>query len=98
VLFNCAGFVHSGTILQTGKKRLRFLLLAEREIGVNRMIREFLPGCSLGAAARSSNVIRGQFRDRVSNRFVYGASKAAVIGLTKSVAQDFVQRGCPLQR
>jgi 2-keto-3-deoxy-L-fuconate dehydrogenase len=92
-LFNCAGFVHGGTILEASE--------AEFDIAVNlnvrsmvRMIRAFLPGMvergrgSIVNMASVASSIKG-----IPNRFVYGTTKAAVIGLTKSVAADFVGKG-----
>ena len=93
VLFNCAGFVHHGTLLECEESDWEFTF----DLNVRsmyRMIRAFLPamleaggGSIINMASVASNV-RG-----VPNRFVYGASKAAVIGLTKSVAADFVKQG-----
>ena len=93
VLFNCAGFVHSGTLLTTDEADFDF------SFGLNvksayRMIREFLPGMIArggGSIINMSSVASSIIG--VPNRFVYGASKAAVIGLTKSVAMDFVKQG-----
>ncbi|MFO1035941.1 MAG: SDR family oxidoreductase [Geminicoccaceae bacterium] len=93
VLFNCAGFVHNGTLLECGEKDWDFSF----DLNVRamyRLIRAFLPGMlerGGGSIVNMSSVassVKG-----VPNRFVYGASKAAVIGLTKSVAADFVTRG-----
>src|SRR3546814_13208053 len=93
ILFNCAGFVHAGTILTTEEPDFDFSF----DLNVKsayRMIRAFLPamiargGGSIVNMASVAGSIIG-----VNNRFVYGASKAAVIGLTKSVAQDFVTQG-----
>jgi 2-keto-3-deoxy-L-fuconate dehydrogenase len=93
VLFNCAGFVHSGTLLTTDEADFDF------SFGLNvksayRMIRQFLPGMIArggGSIINMSSVASSIIG--VPNRFVYGASKAAVIGLTKSVAMDFVKQG-----
>jgi 2-keto-3-deoxy-L-fuconate dehydrogenase len=93
VLFNCAGFVHSGTVLEASDEDwdLAFDLNAK---AMYRTIRAFLPamldagGGSIINMASAASSVKG-----VANRFVYGASKAAVIGLTKSVAADFVTRG-----
>ncbi len=93
VLFNCAGYVESGTILDTDDEKFAFSV----DINVTamfRMIRAFLPGMlerekgSIVNIASVASSIVG-----VPNRFVYGATKAAVIGMTKSVAADFVTRG-----
>ena len=89
-LFNCAGFVHAGTILTTEEKDYDFSF----DLNVKsayRMIRAFLPGMIArggGSIVNMSSVAGSVIA--VPNRFVYGASKAAVIGLTKSVALDFV--------
>ncbi|MGF6781287.1 SDR family oxidoreductase [Paraburkholderia sp. GAS334] len=92
-LFNCAGFVHAGSILETTEADwdLAFDLNAK---AMYRTIRAFLPamlekgrGSIINMSSAASSV-KG-----VPNRFVYGASKAAVIGLTKAVAADFVTRG-----
>ncbi|MFV0382745.1 SDR family oxidoreductase [Paracoccus sp. (in: a-proteobacteria)] len=93
VLFNCAGFVHAGSILECEDKDwdFSFNLNAKAQY---RLIRAVLPGMlakGAGSIINMSSVassVKG-----VPNRFVYCASKAAVIGLTKSVAADFVTRG-----
>jgi len=93
VLFNCAGFVHSGTILDCDEAAWAF----SNDLNVNamyRMIRAFLPamlaagGGSIVNMASVASSIKG-----VPGRFAYGATKAAVIGLTKAVAADFVGQG-----
>lgn len=93
VLFNCAGFVEHGTILDTDDERFAFSF----DLNVTamyRMMRAFLPGMlareagSIVNMASVASTIIG-----APNRFAYGASKAAVIGMTKSVAADFVTRG-----
>ncbi len=93
ILFNCAGFVHAGTILDCTDEEFDFAF----DLNVRsmfRMVRAFLPamiegggGSIVNIASVASSVIAAP------NRFVYGASKAAVIGLTKSVAADFVAKG-----
>jgi len=93
ILFNCAGFVHAGTILTTEERDFDFSF----DLNVKsayRMIRAFLPGMISGGGGSIVNMssVAGSVI-AVPNRFVYGASKAAVIGLTKSVAQDFVAQG-----
>jgi len=91
-LFNCAGFVHAGTILTTEEKDYDFSF----DLNVKsayRMIRAFLPGMierGGGSIVNMSSVAGSVIA--VPNRFVYGASKAAVIGLTKSVALDYVSQ------
>jgi 2-dehydro-3-deoxy-L-fuconate 4-dehydrogenase len=91
VLFNCAGFVHAGTLLTTSEADFDFSFNLNVKSAF-RMIRSFLPamierggGSIINMSSVASSVIG------VPNRFVYGASKAAVIGLTKSVAMDFVK-------
>ena len=93
VLFNCAGFVHNGDILHCEQADWDFSF----NLNVRSMyytIKAFLPamlanggGSIVNIASVASNV-RG-----VPNRFVYGASKAAVIGLTKAIAADYVAKG-----
>lgn len=93
VLFNCAGFVHHGTILECQEKDWDFSLDLNVK-AMYRMIRAFLPamleagGGSIINMASVASSVKG-----VPNRFVYGTSKAAVIGLTKAIAADFVGRG-----
>ena len=93
ILFNCAGFVHAGTILTTDEADFDFSF----DLNVKsayRMIRAFLPGMIArggGSIVNMSSVAGSVIA--VQNRFVYGASKAAVVGLTKSVAQDYVGNG-----
>ncbi|WP_019410354.1 SDR family oxidoreductase [Pseudomonas psychrophila] len=93
VLFNCAGFVHSGALLECDDSAWQFSF----DLNVTamyRMIRAFLPGMlaagggSIINMASVASSIKG-----VPNRFAYTASKAAVIGLTKSVATDYVGQG-----
>ncbi|WP_416355257.1 SDR family oxidoreductase [Aureimonas phyllosphaerae] len=93
ILFNCAGFVHAGTILDCTDEE--FDVAFDLNVrSMFRMVRAFLPamidgggGSIVNIASVASSVIAAP------NRFVYGASKAAVIGLTKSVAADFVAKG-----
>ena len=93
ILFNCAGFVHAGTILDATEDQFAFAM----DLNVRsmfRLIRAFLPG--MLAQGRGSIVNLASVVSSVKgapNRCVYGASKAAVIGLTKSVAADFVTQG-----
>jgi 2-keto-3-deoxy-L-fuconate dehydrogenase len=92
-LFNCVGYVHNGTILECDDEAF------DRSFEINvksmfRLIRALLPG--MVAAGRGSIINISSVASSViavPNRFVYGASKAAVIGLTKSVALDFVSKG-----
>jgi 2-keto-3-deoxy-L-fuconate dehydrogenase len=94
VLFNCAGYVHHGTVLTTGEKEwdLSFDLNVK---SMYRTIHAFLPAMlASGRGATIINVSSGASSVRgIPNRFVYGATKAAVVGLTKSVAADFIKQG-----
>ncbi len=93
ILFNCAGVVHAGTILDCGEKDWNFAF----DLNVTamfRMIRTFLPymlergdGSIINMSSVASSV-KG-----IVNRFAYQASKAAVVGITKSVAADYVGKG-----
>ena len=93
VLFNCAGFVHAGNILECNEEDWDFAFDLNAK-AMYRMIRAFLPamlekgGGSIINMSSAASSVKG-----VPNRFAYGASKAAVVGLTKSVAADFVTRG-----
>jgi 2-dehydro-3-deoxy-L-fuconate 4-dehydrogenase len=93
VLFNCAGIVHHGSILDTTPKDWD-LAFAVNVKSMYLVSRAFLPGMlkkgrgSIINMASVASSIRG-----LPNRFVYGASKAAVIGLTKSIAADYVKQG-----
>lgn len=93
VLFNCAGFVHHGTVLECTEQDLDFSYDLNVKAMV-RTIRAVLPGMLAkggGSIINMSSVassIKG-----VPVRCVYGTTKAAVIGLTKSVAADFVGQG-----
>jgi len=93
VLFNCAGYVHAGTILDTDEAAWR------RSFAINvdsmfRLCKAVLPGMlergrgSIVNMASVASSVKG-----VPNRFAYGATKAAVIGLTKAIAADYVACG-----
>ena len=93
ILFNCAGFVAAGTILECEPDAWAFSF----DLNVTAMyrtIRAFLPGMlkkgggSIVNMASAASSVKG-----VPNRCAYGSSKAAVVGLTKSVAADFVGQG-----
>lgn len=93
VLFNCAGYVHHGTILECEEADW------DRSFELNvramfRVTKAFLPGMlergggSIVNMASVASSVKG-----VPNRFAYGASKAAVVGMTKAIAADFAGRG-----
>lgn len=93
VLFNCAGFVHHNTILTCTDDEWDFAFDLNLR-SMYRMIRAFLPvmtdngqGSIINMASVASSIRGAPFR------FVYGTTKAAVIGLTKSVAADFIKQG-----
>ena len=97
-LFNCAGFVHHGTVLDCDEDAWDFSM----DLNVKSMlrtVRAFLPGMlAQGQQEGSSPSVLNMASMASSikgfpNRFVYGASKAAVIGFTKAVAADFVKQG-----
>jgi 2-keto-3-deoxy-L-fuconate dehydrogenase len=93
ILFNCAGYVHSGSVLDCTESDWEFAF----EINARAMFRT-MKACLPGMAAnRSGSIINissvASSVKGVPNRFAYSASKAAVIGMTKSVAADFVSRG-----
>jgi 2-keto-3-deoxy-L-fuconate dehydrogenase len=93
ILFNCVGFVHHGTILDCSEKDWDFSF----DLNVRSMYRTcraFLPG--MLRAGHGSIVNMSSIASSVRsapNRFVYGSSKAAVVGLTKAIAIDFVKQG-----
>lgn len=93
VLFNCAGYVHAGTILGCEERDWDFSF----DLNVRSMyrtIRAFLPGMLERGSGSIINMasIASSIR-AVPNRFIYSTTKAAVIGMTKSVAADFVTTG-----
>ncbi|MCP4070492.1 MAG: SDR family oxidoreductase [Hyphomicrobiales bacterium] len=93
ILFNCAGFVHHGTILDCDEEAFDFSYNLNVKAAY-RMTRAFLPsmleaggGSIVNMSSAVSSIIAAP------NRFVYGATKAAVIGMTKSIAADYVTQG-----
>ncbi len=93
ILFNCAGVVHNGTVLEMAESDLEFAFNLNVKAQI-RAIRAVLPGmiqrgegCIINMSSVASSVTG------VPNRFVYGTTKAAVIGLTKSIAADYVAQG-----
>ncbi len=98
VLFNCAGFVHHGTILDATDEQWDFAfnlnvrsMFWAMQAMIPKMIAQYENGLGGGSIINVSSVassIKG-----APNRFVYGATKAAVIGMTKAVAADFTAQG-----
>ena len=93
MLVNCAGYVHQGSVLDCSDKDWDFSFNLNVK-SMHHMIKTFLPGMLQKKAGSIVNIsstvssIRG-----VPNRYAYGATKAAVIGLTKAVAADFIKQG-----
>ena len=93
ILFNCSGYVHAGTIMETDDRAWDFSFDLNVKAHFH-MIKAFMPGwLSRGKGtviniASAASSIKG-----VPNRFVYGATKAAVIGMTKALAADFTTKG-----
>jgi len=93
ILVNCAGYVHNGSILECGDRDWDFSFDLNVK-SMHRIIKAFLPGMlerksgSIVNISSAVSSIRG-----VPNRYVYGATKAAVIGLTKAIAADFIKQG-----
>jgi len=98
ILVNVAGFVHHGTVLDCDDEAFDFSFDLNVK-SMHRMIRAFLPGMlarakDTGASASIVNMSSGASSIKgAPNRYVYGATKAAVIGLTKAVAIDYVRQG-----
>jgi 2-keto-3-deoxy-L-fuconate dehydrogenase len=93
ILVNCAGYVHQGTVLDCSERDWDFSFDLNVK-SMHRTIKTFLPGMlekksgSIVNVSSAVSSIRG-----VPNRYAYGATKAAVIGLTKAVAADFIKQG-----
>ncbi len=98
ILVNVAGYVHHGTVLTTSDKDWDFSFDLNVK-SMHRTIKAFMPGMLARAKASGKtssivNVASGASSIRgIPNRYVYGASKAAVIGLTKAVAADYIRDG-----
>jgi len=93
ILFNCAGYVHQGTLLEASEEDWSFAFDLNCR-SMFRTMQAFLPGM----LARGQGVILNMASvasslKGVPNRFIYSASKAAVVGMTRSVATDYVTRG-----
>ena len=93
ILFNCAGFVHQGSVLEATEEEWTFAFDLNARSHF-RTIRAFAPGMIAKGGGSIVNIasVAGSIKG-IPSRAVYGASKAAVIGLTKAVAADFVKLG-----
>ncbi len=93
VLFNAAGFVHAGTVLDCTEAEWDFAFNLNVKSQF-RTIQAFVPGMLAAGGGSIINVasVAGSLKG-APNRFVYGSTKAAIIGLTKAVAADFITRG-----
>jgi 2-keto-3-deoxy-L-fuconate dehydrogenase len=93
ILFNCAGYVHHGTVLDCSDQDWDFSFDLNVK-SMHRTIKAFLPAMLEKGGGSIINISSGVSSIRgVPNRYVYGATKAAVIGLTKALAADFIRRG-----
>ncbi len=98
ILVNVAGYVHHGTVMTTSEKDWDFSFDLNVK-SMHRTIKAFLPGMlerakASGGTSSIINISSGASSVRgIPNRYAYGASKAAVIGLTKAVAADFIRQG-----
>jgi 2-keto-3-deoxy-L-fuconate dehydrogenase len=93
ILVNCAGFVEAGTLLDSNEAQWE-KSFALNVFAMARVIKAFLPAMLEGGGGSIINIasVAGALKG-IPNRCIYGASKAAVVGLTKSVAIDFIARG-----
>jgi 2-keto-3-deoxy-L-fuconate dehydrogenase len=93
ILVNCAGFVHHGTVLDCSEADWDFSFDLNVK-SMHRTLRAFLPGMLSRQRGAIVNISSAVSTIRaVPNRYVYGATKAAIIGLTKAVAIDFIKQG-----
>jgi 2-keto-3-deoxy-L-fuconate dehydrogenase len=93
ILVNAAGFVHHGSVLDCSDADWDFSMDVNVK-SMHRTVKAYVPGMLERGAGAIVNISSGASSVRgLPNRYVYGASKAAVIGLTKAVAADFIRRG-----
>jgi 2-keto-3-deoxy-L-fuconate dehydrogenase len=93
ILVNAAGFVHHGSVLECSDEEWDFSFDVNVK-SMHRTVRAFLPGMLERGQGSIVNISSGASSVRgIPNRHAYGASKAAVIGLTKAVAADFIKQG-----
>ena len=93
VLANCAGYVHHGSVLDCSEADWDFAFDLNVK-SMHRTIKAFLPAMLKRKRGSIVNISSGASSVRgLPNRYVYGSTKAAVIGLTKAVAADFIKRG-----
>ena len=93
ILVNAAGYVHHGTVLECSDKDWDFSFDLNVK-SMHRTTKAYVPGMLEKGAGSIVNIASGAGSVRgIPNRYVYGATKAAVIGLTKAVAADFIKRG-----
>ena len=98
MLANVAGYVHQGTVLDCSDKDWDFSFDLNVK-SMHRTIKAFLPAMLKNGGGSIINMSSGVSSIKgLPNRYAYGATKAAVIGLTKAVAADFITQGHPLQR
>lgn len=93
ILVNAAGFVHHGTVVDTDDKAWDFSFDLNVK-SMHRTIKAFIPGMLEKGKGSIINIASGAGSVRgIPNRYAYGATKAAVIGLTKAVAADYIKKG-----
>jgi 2-keto-3-deoxy-L-fuconate dehydrogenase len=93
ILVNAAGFVHHGTVMECDNSAWDFSFDINVK-SMHRMLRAFIPGMLARGSGSIVNIASGAGSVRgIPNRYVYGATKAAVIGLTKAVAADYIKKG-----
>ena len=93
ILVNAAGFVHHGTVMECDNAAWDFSFDLNVK-SMHRTLRAFIPGMLAKGSGSIVNIASGAGSVRgIPNRYVYGATKAAVIGLTKAVAADYIKKG-----